>query len=59
VEGNGAYYIRVPDSPINLVEDITVRNAFSDGLLWADGMNNGGVDIIDYRVNRRMMGGVF
>ena len=46
MEGNGAYYTRVPDSPINLIEDITVRNSYSDGLLWADGFNNGGSDII-------------
>lgn len=34
VEGNGAYYTRVPDAPVSLTEDITQRSATSDGLTW-------------------------
>lgn len=58
-EGNGAYYTRVPDQPINLAEDISVRSSTTDGLTWADGINNGGVPIIDYRVNMREQGGTY
>lgn len=43
--GNGAYYNRVPDAPISLVEDITVRTSTTDGLGWSDGANDGGVPI--------------
>jgi hypothetical protein len=56
-EGNGAYYSRVPDSPINLAEDISQRAIATNGLVWTDGTNNGGVPIIDYRINMREQGG--
>jgi hypothetical protein len=36
---------------LNLVEDITARTSSTDGLLWDAGVNNGGLSIIDYRVN--------
>jgi len=49
----------VPDSPINLLEDITQRTSSTDGLTWADGSNDGGVAIIDYRINMREEGGVY
>jgi hypothetical protein len=55
-EGNGAYYTRVPDSPVNVAEDISVRTSTTDGLTWEDGVNNGGVPIIDYRINIREQG---
>lgn len=53
-EGNGAYYTRVPDQLVNLQENIAVRTATTDGLTWEDGVNNGGVPIIDYRVNMKV-----
>jgi hypothetical protein len=37
--GNGAYYIRVPDIPVSLAEDITQRTATTDGLTWSNGLN--------------------
>jgi len=52
-EGNGAYYTRVPDSPVNLAEDVTKRTSTDEGFTWSDGVNNGGVPVIDYRINRR------
>lgn len=58
-EGNGAYYIRVPDVPLNLAEDNSVRTSTTNGLIWADGTNNGGVPIIDYRINMRQQGGSY
>lgn len=45
--------------PINLAEDISVRTSTTDGLIWADGTNSGGVPIIDYRVNMRVQGGSY
>jgi hypothetical protein len=53
-EGNGAYYSRVPDSPINLAEDTSQRTSTTNGLTWQDGVNNGGVAINDYRINMRV-----
>lgn len=55
-EGNGAYYRRIPDVPVNLQEDISVRSASTDGLTWGDGVNNGGVPILDYKINQRVLG---
>jgi hypothetical protein len=52
VAGNGAMHTRIPDAPI-LSEDITHRTSTTDGLSWVDGANNGGVPIIDYRINMR------
>lgn len=52
-EGNGAYYTRVPDIPLSLTEDNSVRTSTTNGLTWSDGTNNGGVPIIDYRINMR------
>lgn len=56
-EGNGAYYTRVPDIPINLAQDVALRTSTDEGITWSDGVNNGGVPIIDYRINRREQGG--
>lgn len=56
VDGNGAYFTRVPDAPINLAEDITVRTSSSTGLTWQDGPNNGGISITDYRISMRVQG---
>jgi hypothetical protein len=36
-----------------------VRTETTDGLIWTDGVNNGGVPIIDYRINFRVLGGSY
>jgi hypothetical protein len=46
----------VPDAPINFAEDTSVRTSTTNGLTWDDGVNNGGVAIIDYRINMREQG---
>jgi hypothetical protein len=51
--------LRVPDIPINLSEDISQRTSTTDGLTWDDGANNGGVAIIDYRINIKEQGGSY
>jgi hypothetical protein len=50
VAGNGAYYTRVPDAPVNVLENISERTSTTIGLTWEDGLNNGGVLISDYQV---------
>lgn len=34
IEGNGAYYTEIPNAPINLAEDISVRTTSTNGLTW-------------------------
>lgn len=50
-EGNGAVYTRVPDAPINLAEDNSVRTSTDNGLTWSPGAHDGGLTIDDYRIN--------
>lgn len=49
-------YNRVPDTPINLAEDISVRTSTTDGISWADGAHDGGLPVLDYRVSKRVTG---
>ena len=53
-EGNGAYYTRVPDAPINLVEDVRYVNEIS--INWNPGTNDGGLAILDYRITLKEQG---
>jgi hypothetical protein len=55
--GNDAMYTRVPDSPISLAEDSLQRTATTIGITWADGSNNGGVAITNYKIEYRAQGG--
>jgi len=50
-EGNGAKIITYPDAPILLAEDYTKRTPTGLTLTWANGVANGGSDIIDYQVS--------
>ena len=54
--GNDAMYTRVPDSPISLAEDSLQRTATTIGITWADGSNNGGVAITNYKIEYRAQG---
>ena len=49
--GNGAIILRVPDSPINLENVPSLTDFDSIGLNWADGSENGGAPVLDYRVS--------
>jgi predicted phage tail protein len=42
-----------------LAEEISQRTSSTDGLTWSNGINNGGVPIIDYRINMREQGGSY
>lgn len=48
--GNGAYYTREPDSPINVQEDETHRTATQLGIVWSAGASDGGLPVTEYRV---------
>ena len=50
VSGHGGIMVRIPDSPINLSENTSLRNATTLAIIWNDGSNNGGLPIIDYRI---------
>lgn len=49
--GNDGVIVRIPDKPINLLEDTAQRTPTTLGLTWNDGVENGGLPILDYRVN--------
>jgi hypothetical protein len=51
LEGNSAIIITKPDSPINLVEDLSQRTSSALGLVWEAGVSDGGSVIIDYRIS--------
>jgi len=58
-EGNGAVYTRVPDAPVSLTEDNSVRTSTDNGLTWSAGAHDGGLTVIDYRINQREQGGSY
>ena len=49
--GSGVIILTIPDSPLEFVEDTIVRTRSTIGLTWQKGVNNGGTDVIDYRIN--------
>lgn len=49
-EGNGAVYTRVPDAPLSLTEDNSVRSSTDNGLTWSPGAHDGGYAVINYRI---------
>jgi hypothetical protein len=42
---------KLPDAPINLVNDPATTTAYQVGLIWSDGAYNGGSSVIDYQVS--------
>jgi hypothetical protein len=53
LEGSGVYYNEVPDAPLSLTEDNSVRTSTTNGLSWSPGVLDGGLPVIDYRVNQK------
>ena len=41
----------LPDSPVNLANNVAVTASGTIGLTWAPGIYNGGSPIIDYRIS--------
>jgi hypothetical protein len=50
IEGNGAVIIRVPDAPINLANVPSITTGSTIGLIWEQGVNNGGTEVLDYQL---------
>jgi len=48
-----------PDVPINLVNVPSITNSRQIGLLWSEGVSNGGSEVIDYRITYRVSGEIF
>jgi hypothetical protein len=48
--GNGGVIQRIPDAPLNLANLPLVTLADRIGLEWTDGPENGGTNVLDYRV---------
>lgn len=49
----------MPDPPINLAEEVSGRSATTIGLTWSDGAHDGGLPVLDYRINKRVQGGAY
>jgi hypothetical protein len=49
----------VPDSPTSVAENQAQRSSSTIGLTWSDGASNGGLAVIDYRINQRVQGGSY
>lgn len=48
LSGNGGIIRRVADAPINLQNVASITTGTQIGVVWEDGSDNGGSDIIDY-----------
>jgi hypothetical protein len=42
--------ISVPEPPINLTEEIILRTQTSLGITWSDGLDDGSLPVIDYKI---------
>lgn len=47
-QGNGSVILIIPDAPINLRNLARVTNAYTVGIAWEKGLNEGGTPVIDY-----------
>jgi len=52
---NGGIIVRIPDKPTS-PERYSDRTPTALGLTWADGVENGGLSVLDYRVNIAELG---
>jgi hypothetical protein len=48
--GNGAVIVTIPTAPLNLVELPEITNAIQIGLAWEYPADDGGPDVLDYRI---------
>jgi hypothetical protein len=49
----------VPDAPVSLTENTAVRSSTDNGLTWSVGSHDGGLSVIDYRINKKEQGGAY
>lgn len=54
--GHGAVITTTPDAPLNLNENFALRTSSSLGLIWDQGVDNGGDVILDYRLWSALQG---
>jgi len=57
--GNGDVMVHVPDAPVLLRDDVDVTTAYVMGMLWSDGVNDGGKPVIDYVISSDQSTGVW
>jgi hypothetical protein len=55
--GSGGVMIAVPEKPISLAENLSLRTATTLGLIWSDGLDDGSLPVIDYRVTVKTQAG--
>lgn len=48
--GGGAILVNGPSAPVNFVEVRTITTAYTIGLQWQQGTDNGGTPVIDYAI---------
>ena len=48
--GFGAVILRQPDAPLNFANNPSILSMTEIGLTWTPGSNNGGTEVIDYRI---------
>jgi hypothetical protein len=48
--GNGATLVNGPTAPLNFAEDRTLTTGYTIGLVWDEGVDNGGTPVLDYAV---------
>jgi large repetitive protein len=49
----------VPDKPINLSENRLLRTSSQISLSWSSGALDGGLPVLDYRINQKETGGIY
>jgi hypothetical protein len=49
--GNGGKIVLVPDAPTNLQNNPAITSKSVISFTWSEGSNNGGSDVIDYRIS--------
>jgi hypothetical protein len=49
--GNGAKIVLVPDAPLSLANNPAITNAYQIGLVWLEGLSNGGDPVAYYTVS--------
>jgi hypothetical protein len=54
--GRGAIITTTPDAPVNLDENFSQRTKTTLGLIWDQGVENGGDVILDYRISSAIVG---
>jgi hypothetical protein len=59
VDGNGGIIVHQPEKPINLVEDYSLRTPTTLGLMWDNGLDDGGLPVLDFRISYSEVDGIY